>query len=144
MMYAKRDFTHRPVRTGALTLLITAVVICLAVLAVLALATAQADLAMAEKSLSGLQKQAQIEIAGQEKLAELDAALKNGGSLPDGVLQSQDGTIEAEVSVEDSTLQIVLQPQDPQEQDQAAYRITAWRITSQWTPDQSLDLWNGM
>ncbi len=144
MMYAKRDFTHRPVRTGALTLLITAVVICLAVLAVLALATAQADLAMAEKSLSGLQKQAQIESAGQGKLAELDAALKNGGSLPDGVLQSQDGTIEAEVSVEDSTLQIVLQPQDPQEQDQAAYRITAWRITSQWTPDQSLDLWNGM
>lgn len=141
MMYAKRDFTHRPVRTGALTLLITAVVICLAVLA---LATAQADLAMAEKSLSGLQKQAQIESAGQGKLAELDAALKNGGSLPDGVLQSQDGTIEAEVSVEDSTLQIMLQPQEPQEQDQAAYRITAWRITSQWTPDQSLDLWNGM
>lgn len=144
MMYAKRDFTHRPVRTGALTLLITAVVICLAVLAVLALATAQADLAMAEKSLSGLQKQAQIETAGQEKLAELDAALKNGGSLPDGAVQSQDGDIEAQVQAGDSTLQIVLQPRQPEEDSPAAYRITAWRITSQWTPDQSLDLWNGM
>lgn len=144
MMYAKRDFTHRPVRTGALTLLITAVVICLAVLAVLALATAQADLAMAEKSLSGLQNQAQIETAGQEKLAKLDAALKNGTSLPEGAMQSPDGTIEAQVQAGDSTLQIVLQPRQPEEDTPAAYRITAWRITSQWTPDQSLDLWNGM
>ena len=143
-MNQKTDFTHRPVRTGALTLLIAAVVICLAVLAVLALATAQADLAMAEKSLSGLQKQAQIETAGQEKLAELDAALKSGGSLPDGVAQAQDGTIEAEVSAGDSNLLIVVQPQEPQAQAPAAYCITSWHITSQWVPDQSVDLWNGM
>ena len=40
-----------PIRTGALTLLLALAAICLAVLAVLSLTTAQADLSLAEKAL---------------------------------------------------------------------------------------------
>lgn len=137
-------FTHRPVRTGALTLLITTVLICLSVLAVLALTTARADLSMAEKSLAGLQSQAKTEQAGQEALAALDAALKQSGTLPEGAESGAGGEIRLTLTEEEGTLLIVAEPKDPEPEDPAAYRITAWRITSQWTPDQSLDLWNGL
>lgn len=138
------SFIHRPVRTGALTLLITTVLICLSVLSVLALTTARADLSMAEKGMAGLQSQAKTEQAGQEALAALDAALKQGGALPEGAELGEDGVIRQSLTGQEGTLQIVLEPKDPEPADPAAYRITAWRITSQWTPDQSLDLWNGL
>lgn len=140
----EREFTHRPVRTGALTLLITAVLICLTVLAVLTLTTARADLSMAEKSLAGLQEQAKLEQAGQEALAALDAALKQDAALPQGAELAADGTVCQTLTTEEGTLQIVLDPKEPDGEDAAAYRIAAWRISSQWTPDQSLDLWNGL
>ena len=104
------EFTHRPVRTGTLTLLITAVLICLAVLAVLALATAQADLAMADRALSGLQSQAQMESAGQKALAAMDAYLKGKQEAPAETVFQEDGTLETVVTLEDSTLQIVAEP----------------------------------
>lgn len=144
-MNGKRmDYIHRPVRTGALTLLITAVLICLAVLAVLALATAQADLAMADKALSGLQNQAAIETAGQECLAELDAALKQGNASPESFASSADGSLSTSLSVNGNTLQIVADPKEPTADDPAAYRILTWQLTTKWEPDQTLDLWNGM
>lgn len=138
------QFTHRPVRTGAMTLLITAVLICLAVLAVLALSTARADLAMADKALTGLQSQAQTETLGQEYLARLDAALKAGTDLPKEAATHADGTILANLSANDGTLEIVVRPRQATSDDPAAYEILTWRLSTSWEPDQSLDLWNGM
>lgn len=138
------EFTHRPVRTGTLTLLITVVLICLAVLAVLALATAQADLAMADRALSGLQSQAQMESAGQKALAAMDAYLKGKQEAPAETVFQEDGTLETVVTLEDSTLQIVAEPKVPQPDSPAAYRILAWRLSADWEPDQTLDLWKGM
>lgn len=143
MKEEREQFTHRPVRTGAMTLLITAVLICLAVLAVLSLATARADLAMAERSLSGLQSRGTAEQRGQEYLAQLDAALKQGTALPEAAVQ-EDGSIRAELTLEDGTLRIVVQPKEPDRQDSAAYQILSWEFDSSWEPDQTLDLWNGM
>lgn len=143
MKEEREQFTHRPVRTGAMTLLITAVLICLAVLAVLSLATARADLAMAERSLSGLQSRGTAEQRGQEYLAQLDAALKQGTALPEAAVQ-EDGSIRAELTLEDGTLRIVVQPKEPDREDPAAYRILSWKFDSSWEPDQTLDLWNGM
>lgn len=143
MKEEREQFTHRPVRTGAMTLLITAVLICLAVLAVLSLATARADLAMAERSLSGLQSRGTAEQQGQEYLAQLDAALKQGTALPEAAVQ-EDGSIRAELTLEDGTLRIVVQPKEPDREDPAAYRILSWEFDSSWEPDQTLDLWNGM
>lgn len=143
MKEEREQITHRPVRTGAMTLLITAVLICLAVLAVLSLATARADLAMAQRSLSGLQSRGTAEQRGQEYLAQLDAALKQGTALPEAAVQ-EDGSIRAELTLEDGTLRIVVQPKEPDQEDPAAYRILSWEFDSSWEPDQTLDLWNGM
>lgn len=138
------EFTHRPVRTGALTLLITAVLICLAVLAVLALATARADRIMADRALTGLQSQAQAEVTGQEYLARLDTALKAGTDLPAEATEQPDGTIQAALPVGDNTLQISVRPRQATAGNPAAYEILVWQLSTSWEPDQSLDLWNGM
>ena len=72
------ETSHRPVRSGALTLLFTVVLLCLAVLAVLSLATARADEALAKKSLDRLAQEAAAEQAGQEWL---ELTLESGDTL---------------------------------------------------------------
>ena len=67
----KNTPTPQPVRTGALTLLLTAVVVVLALLAVLSLTTARADLALAGKQAALLQTDA---------LAE--QTIRDGGAVP--------------------------------------------------------------
>lgn len=98
---------------------------------------------MAERSLSGLQSRGTAEQRGQEYLAQLDAALKQGTALPEAAVQ-EDGSIRAELPLEDGTLRIVVQPKEPDREDSAAYQILSWEFDSSWEPDQTLDLWNGM
>ena len=62
-----------PLRTGALTLLLTVTALCLAVLAVLALVTARADLVLARRGAAQLTRTAAADNAGQQWLAALDA-----------------------------------------------------------------------
>ncbi len=57
-----------PIRSGALTLLLALAAICLAVLAVLSLTTAQADLSLAQKSLDRFSQDAALENEGQPGL----------------------------------------------------------------------------
>ena len=65
----------RPVRLGWLSLLLTVIILCLATLSVLSFSTARADLALAQKQARQAQSVYALECAGQQWLAELDAAL---------------------------------------------------------------------
>ncbi len=64
-----------PLRTGALTLLLTVTALCLAALAVLALVTAWADLGAGAPGRGAATRTAAADNAGQQWLAALDAAL---------------------------------------------------------------------
>ena len=64
----------RPVRLGWLSLLLTVIILCLATLSVLSFSTARADLALAQKQARQAQSVYALECAGQQWLAELDAA----------------------------------------------------------------------
>ena len=129
------ETSHRPVRSGALTLLFTVVLLCLAVLAVLSLATAQADAALAQKRLDRL-AQAAAERAGQEWLAALDAA--DPGTLPADTVSTGDGGVQAELTLESGdTLRRAAEPAGE------GWRITRWQLTAPWEPDTSLDVWTG-
>ena len=131
------EYRHRPVRSGALTLLFTVVLLCLAVLAVLSLATARADGALARKSLDRLTQEAAAEHAGQEWLAALDAAAP--GVLPEHTTATGAGGIQAGLPLENGdTLTITAAP------DGAGWRITSWQLSSPWEPDTSLDVWDGL
>ena len=77
-----KEHAHMPVRSGALTLLIAVVAVCLAVLAVLAFSTARADLALAE-----------------------------GASLPGGLAADEQGVLETVIEGEEGrrlTVRLVL------------------------------------
>lgn len=130
------ETSHRPVRSGALTLLFTVVLLCLAVLAVLSLATARADEALAQKSLDRLAQEAAAEQAGQEWLAALDAAAP--GTLPADTASTGDGGVQAELTLESGdTLRLAAEPAGE------GWRITRWQLTAPWEPDTSLDVWTG-
>ena len=74
----------RPVRLGWLSLLLTVIILCLATLSVLSFSTARADLALAQKQARQAQSVYALECAGQQWLAELDAALAQAGGTDMG------------------------------------------------------------
>ena len=61
-----------PLRAATLTLLLAAVVVCLALLGVLCLATARADLALAERQLNSAYDTAAAELVGAQWYREAD------------------------------------------------------------------------
>ncbi len=136
-----RPKTHPPIRTGALTLLITLVAVCLAVLSVLSFATARADRDLAQRSLDRFAQDAALENQGQQWLAQLDGMLASG----------QDGSAAGQL-LEDGSIQAVFQQPDgrrltviarPTPQGPQRYQIVLWQLGQDWQPDDSLDLWDG-
>lgn len=73
---------RQPIRSGALTIVITCVLILLAVLALLSLVGAQTDKALADRQMVFAQQNAMSERAGQEWLAQMDDYLRGGAPLP--------------------------------------------------------------
>ena len=78
---------RQPIRSGALTIVITCVLILLAVLSLLSLVSAQTDKALADRQMVFAQQNAISERAGQEWLAEMDDHLRGGEPLPYGTTQ---------------------------------------------------------
>lgn len=82
---------RQPVRSGALTIVITCVLILLAVLALLSLVSAQTDKALADRQMAFAQQNAMSERAGQEWLAQMDDYLRGGSWFPNDT--QQDGNV---------------------------------------------------
>ena len=78
---------RQPIRSGALTIVITCVLILLAVLSLLSLVSAQTDKALADRQMVFAQQNAMSERAGQEWLAQMDDHLRGGEPLPYGTTQ---------------------------------------------------------
>lgn len=78
---------RQPIRSGALTIVITCVLILLAVLSLLSLVSAQTDKALADRQMVFAQQNAMSERAGQEWLASMDDHLRGGAPLPSGTTQ---------------------------------------------------------
>lgn len=78
---------RQPIRSGALTIVITCVLILLAVLSLLSLVSAQTDKALADRQMVFAQQNAMSERAGQEWLASMDDHLRGGEPLPEGTQQ---------------------------------------------------------
>jgi hypothetical protein len=74
---------RQPVRSGALTIVITCVLILLAVLSLLSLVSAQTDKALSDRQMAFAQQDAMSERVGQEWLASMDDYLRGGAYLPE-------------------------------------------------------------
>lgn len=71
---------HGSVRIGPISLFTLIIILCLAVLAVLSLTTARAELSITERQAQTTTETYALETAGQEFVAAVDAALAEGGS----------------------------------------------------------------
>lgn len=133
--------TVPPIRTGALTLLLALAAICLAVLAVLSLTTAQADLSLAQKSLDRFSQDAALENQGQQWLALLDTALASGQDTAALGQTDADGAVTVTLTGEQGrslTIAALPTPQGP-----GRYRLTRWQYGQERDFDTGPQLWDG-
>lgn len=77
---------HGSVRIGPISLFTLIIVLCLSVLAVLSVTTAQAELSITERQATTTTETYQLEVRGQEFVAEVDGALAKGVAALDEVL----------------------------------------------------------
>lgn len=134
---------ENPVKLGSMTLLLTIVMLCMAILSVLTLSTANADLALSQKYAERLQQVYALDSVGQQLLAQVDTALKNGAK-PDEVIallpnktQMQDNV--AFISLEDENGQVLNIKLKLKEN---AAEILQWQPTVKWSPDEQINgLW---
>ena len=87
---------HAPVKLGPLALLLTVISICLTILSILTYTTAGADDRLAQRYAQTTTERYELEIAGQEALAEFPAGFEANAEY-DNLLASQTG---AEVTEE--------------------------------------------
>lgn len=127
-----------PIRTGTLTLLLTVVTLCLAVLSVLSAVTARADLALAQKGARQLDQSLAADALGQQWLAQLDEALQTSGALPAPAVRQPNGGIAAQLDCGESGLLQIEVAVNGQ-----SWRVTRWQLERSWQPDTGLDLWQG-
>lgn len=91
---------HGSVRIGPISLFTLIIILCLAVLAVLSLTTARAELSITERQAQTTTETYALETAGQEFVAAVDAALAEGGSSALDEVLSTYGVTEAAADAE--------------------------------------------
>lgn len=142
------------VRIGPISLFTLVIVLCLAVLSVLAVTTAQATYAAADKQAAFTQDTYANERAAQQFVADVDAALAfvrtSDGGL-DAALAAVDRVLPANASRDGSTVRATFSTDSGRTLDveltvsaNATYEIASWKATTQWTnegPGQTL--WSG-
>lgn len=124
----------RPVRLGWLSLLLTVILLCLATLSVLSLSTARADLAQAQKQARQAESVYALECAGQQWLAQVDAALAQARDaaaldalLPPGAARA-DNRIFARIEGADGrSLSVAVEVSE-----QGGCRVVQWRQSAEW------------
>lgn len=91
---------HGSVRIGPISLFTLIIILCLAVLAVLSLTTARAELSITERQAQTTTETYALETAGQEFVAAVDAALAEGASSALGEVLSSYGVTESAADAE--------------------------------------------
>lgn len=102
---------HGSVRIGPISLFALIIVLCLAVLTVLSVTTSQAELSTTERQAATTTETYQLEAVGQQFVADVDAALAEGGDALSKVLvdygiqvQSSSTGGSEELVIEDDTV----------------------------------------
>lgn len=145
---------HGSVRIGPISLFALVIILCLAVMAVLAVTTAQATLAAAERQAAFTTDTYSNERAAQQFVADIDTALvpvreKNGGL--DAARAAIDPLLSANVQRDGSAVQATFAADSGRTltieltlRANATYEITSWKATTQWTNSNPAEtLWQG-
>ena len=131
---------EKRVRLGSIAILFVVIILCVAVVSVLAVSTVRADRAMTERYAQQVEERTQLQNMGQRWLSEVDAALQSTGAsltqedLPAGTTL-EDGRIRAELTTENRVLKAVLALDG-----EGGYQIVTWADSARWEEDEQLEL----
>ena len=117
---------------GISSLLVSFAVLCMAVFALLAVATVRADVRLAEKTRSAAVDYYEAECQAQELLARL-----RSGELPSGVTE-ENGVYFYSCPISDTqNLQVQVSAQD--------YSILRWQVCTSvtWEAEETIPVWDG-
>lgn len=146
--------TKGSVRIGPISLFTLVIVLCLAVLGVLAITTAQATFAAAEKQAVFTDDTYANESAAQRFVAEVDAALapvrERGGTL-DEALTAVERVLAENATLEETTVAATFSAESGRTLSvelvinaDATYDIALWKALTEWTDVSSGEtLWSG-
>ena len=127
-----------PVRLGPLSLLLAVISICLAVLAVLNMTTASADLRLAERYAQTVTARYALEKQGQEALLELSGT-ESADWQSMGWEQEADGIYQKRLENDGAFLQIRIA-----EQENGKAVVLTWKQEKEWEEDDRVEnLWSG-
>ena len=142
---------HTPVKLGPLALLLTVISICLTILSILSYTTAGADDRLAQRYAQTTSQRYELEVMGQEALAEfpagfeasleLGAGSEESGAESDVILSEAkdlDQALWKSISQGDLTLVIGAVPEEN------GPRVVAWEMNREWNQDTQINnLWDG-
>ena len=145
--------SHGSVRIGPTSIIILAVAICLAVMAMLAVATTQSVHASAQRQAQFTTDTYLNESVAQEFLAGVSEAgdiSDAENALPTLIRNAQARGVSVETTMSGDTLTAVFTADSGRslqvtlEFDSGDYRITEWMSSTVWEVDDSEKLWGGM
>lgn len=129
-----------PPAVGGVSLLVVFAVLCLTVFALLALATVQADVRLADASAQAVADYYAADCRAQELLARL-----RRGERPEGV-ELLDHIARYAVPISDTQeLQVEVELTEEQGNRGGRWRVIRWQAvpSAAWEGDESLELWDG-
>lgn len=129
----KRGFSVPVV--GGSSLLVIFAVLCLTVLAMLSLSTARSSAELSRASADAAAAYYEADARAEEILARL-----RGGETPEGVTSGGDGTYQYEVPISQTqALSVCVRAAED------GWTVLRWKAvsTAQWTPDESIEVWDG-
>lgn len=128
----KKSMRFPPI--GGSSLLVIFAVLCLTVFALLSLSTAQAGSRLSDASAQAVSDYYRADCRAEEILAQL-----RSGQLPEGV-SVEDGVYSYTCPISDTQALAV-----SVRLDRDHYTVLRWQAVStiEWTPDESIDLWDG-
>ena len=130
----------RRIRLGPVAVFLTVITIVLSTLAVLTLASSNADVVMAERFAGVTQVRYELESEGYRFMQKVDEAIESGRSPASVAGVSYDGSGEYEYSLEQDgyRLDIIIRPEG------SGIEIVKWKITKIWVEDDPYkDIWAG-
>ena len=129
---------HAPVKLGPLALLLTVISICLTILAILTYTTAGADDRLAQRYAQTTTERYELEIDGQEALAEFPAGFEANAEYDELLATQAEAVLWKTIEQDGLVLTIGATPGTDGPQ------VVTWKVSRQWEQDGLIhNLWDG-
>ena len=131
----------KKVRLGSVSILLTVILLCVAVVAVLSITSARAEQVMTSRYAEWTSRYYELQNEGQRYLSKADALIQENGFdnaaaklSEEGAVLDEEGRIIREISSDQLTLMIIL------EKTPDGYQVTKLKTEAVWEEDLSLNL----